>query len=104
MNRDRRGEDIFADREDYQLFIALGQETSAMFNIKISACCLMSNHHHLLIQTPAAHLSQSMRHINGVCTKRFNRRKNIDGQLNRGRYQCALVEDNRLQDTLYNDR
>jgi len=101
MNRGRRGEDIFADREDYQLFIALMQETSAMFNIKISAYCLMSNHYHLLVQTPAANLSRSMRHINGVYTQRYNRRKNIDGQLFRGRYKCVLVEeDNHLLEIL----
>jgi REP-associated tyrosine transposase len=93
MNRGRRGEDIFSDREDYQLFIALLQETSAMFDIKISAYCLMSNQYHLLVQTPAANLSRSMRHINGVYTQRYNRRKNIDGQLFRGRYKCVLVEE-----------
>ena len=93
MNRGRRGEDIFSGREDYHLFIALLQETSAMFDIKISAYCLMSNHYHLLVQTPAANLSRSMRHINGVYTQRYNRRKNIDGQLFRGRYKCVLVEE-----------
>ena len=93
MNRGRRGEDIFSDREDYQVFIALLQETSAMFDIKISAYCLMSNHYHLLVQTPAANLSRSMRHINGVYTQRYNRRKHIDGQLFRGRYKCVLVEE-----------
>jgi len=93
MNRGRRGEDIFSDSGDYQLFIALLQETSAMFNIKISAYCLMPNQYHLLVQTPAANLSRSMRHINGVYTQRYNRRKNIDGQLFRGRYKCVLVEE-----------
>ena len=93
MNRGRRGEDIFSDREDYQLFLALLQETSEMFDVKISAYCLMPNHYHLLIQTPAANLSRAMRHINGVYTQRYNRRKNIDGQLFRGRYKCVLVEE-----------
>jgi REP-associated tyrosine transposase len=92
-DRGKRGDDIFTNREDYQLLIALLQETSAMFDIKISAYCLMSNQYHLLVQTPAAHLSRSMRHINGVYTQRYNRRKNIDGQLFRGRYKCVLVEE-----------
>ena len=38
------------------------------------AYCLMGNHYHLLIETPAANLSLGMRQLNGVYTQRFNRR------------------------------
>jgi hypothetical protein len=77
MNRGRRGEKVFADSEDFMVFIALLQETSEMFAIRISAFCLMSNHYHILVQTPAGNLSRAMRHINGVYTQRYNRRRNI---------------------------
>lgn len=93
MNRGRRGEFVFADSEDYELFIALLRETSEMFAIRISAFCLMSNHYHILMQTPAGNLSRAMRHINGVYTQRYNRRRNADGQLFRGRYKSVLVEE-----------
>ena len=33
-----------------------------------------------------------MRHVNGVYTQRYNRCRNIDGQLFRGRYKSILVE------------
>ena len=57
----------------------------------------MSNHYHLLIQTPHANLSRFMRHIDGVYTQRFNRCHKLDGQLFRGRYKSILVgEDNYL--------
>lgn len=62
-----------------------------MFNVRISAFCLMSNHYHILIQTPEGNLSRAMRHLNGVYTQRYNRRKKIDGQLFRGRYKSILV-------------
>lgn len=52
----------------------------------------MSNHYHLLIHTPDANLSRSMRHLNGVYTQRYNRKHRYDGQLFRGRYKCILVE------------
>ncbi len=74
MNRGRRGENVFADRDDYVTFIALLQETSEMFDFQVSAFCLMSNHYHILVQTPSGNLSRAMRHVNGVYTQRYNRR------------------------------
>ncbi len=52
----------------------------------------MSNHYHLLIQTPDANISRSMRHLNGVYTQRFNRMHLCDGQLFRGRYKSIIVD------------
>jgi len=101
MNRGRRGENIFADNDDYETFIALLQETTEMFDLRVAAFCLMSNHYHLLVQTPVANLSRAMRHINGVYTQRYNRRQNTDGQLFRGRYKSVLVqEDSHLLELL----
>ena len=92
MNRGRRGENIFSDKKDYEIFVALLQESSELFDIRVAAYCLMSNHYHLLVQTPSGNLSRAMRHVNGVYTQRYNRRNKIDGQLFRGRYKSVLVE------------
>ena len=101
MNRGRRGENVFADRDDYVTFIALLQETSEMFDFQVSAFCLMSNHYHILVQTPSGNLSRAMRHVNGVYTQRYNRRHDTDGQLFRGRYKSVLVqEDSHLLELL----
>lgn len=68
-----------------------------MWNINITAFCLMPNHYHLLIQTPEGNLSRAMRHINGVYTQRFNRKHGHDGQIFRGRYKSILIDgDNYL--------
>ena len=45
MNRGRRAEEIFTERNDYCLFLDLLQESSELWNIKISAYCLMPNHY-----------------------------------------------------------
>jgi putative transposase len=92
MNRGRRKENIFLSRHDYETFIKILQETSAAWNLKVSAYCLMPNHYHLLVQTPDGNISRCMRHINGVYTQRFNRHHGIDGQLFRGRYKAVLVD------------
>ncbi|MCD6266670.1 MAG: transposase [Deltaproteobacteria bacterium] len=70
MNRGRRGEDIFSDDQDYSIFTELLRETSEIWNVRIAAYCLMPNHYHMLVQTPAANISRSMRHLNGVYTQR----------------------------------
>lgn len=92
MNRGRRGEDIFSDDRDYILFTELLRETSEMWNIRVAAYCLMPNHYHMLVQTPDANISRSMRHLNGVYTQRYNSRHGCDGQLFRGRFKSILID------------
>ena len=91
MNRGRRSEKVFFDKEDYQAFIQVLIESTEMWNLRISAYCLMPNHYHLLIQTPDANISRCMRHINGVYTQRFNSLHRSEGQLFKGRYKSILV-------------
>jgi REP element-mobilizing transposase RayT len=92
MNRGRRGATVFLEPEDYLYFIELLKDTAEMWNIRVAAYCLMTNHYHLLVQTPEANLSRCMRHINGLYTQRYNRRHDGDGQLFRGRYKSILVD------------
>jgi len=92
MNRGRRGEKVFEGKNDYNAFIDLLKELVEDFNLNIAAYCLLSNHYHLLVQTPDANISRSMRHLNGVYTQRFNRMHLCDGQLFRGRYKSIIVD------------
>ncbi len=93
MNHGRRGENIFSDKNDFEMFLITLKEASEIFNLNVTAYCLMTNHYHLLVQTPDGNLARAMRQINGVYTQRYNRRYNIDGQLFRGRYKSILVEE-----------
>ena len=92
MNRGRRGELIFTTDEDHQTFIDILKELVDVYTVNVAAYCLMSNHYHVLIQTPNANLSRAMRHLNGVYTQRFNRSHSCDGQLFRGRYKSIVVD------------
>jgi len=91
MNRGRRAEKIFHDKQDYGNFVELLEDTSQRWNLRVAAYCLMANHYHILVQTPDANIARSMRHINGIYTQKFNRRHRCDGQLFRGRYKSILV-------------
>ncbi len=92
MNRGRRGEKIFEGKDDYLSFVEILEELAEVFNVNIAAYCLMTNHYHLLVKTPDANLSRSMRHLNSLYTQRYNRRHGYDGPLFRGRYKSILVE------------
>ncbi len=100
MNRGRRSEVIFSGKEDFQIFIALLEETEEMWNIRISAYCLMPNHYHLLLQTPDVNISRGMRHINGGM---YNLRcpagwfeENTKGDVQRAS-QCSGLSDSKDQ-------
>jgi REP element-mobilizing transposase RayT len=92
MNRGRRGESVFLEKQDYSMFVELLKEIVDMFKVRIAAYCLIPNHYHLLIQTPGGDLARCMRHLNGIYTQRFNRAHHCDGQLFRGRYKSILVD------------
>lgn len=92
MNRGRRSEAIFPEQKDYHRFIDLLKGSCELWNIRVSAYCLMPTHYHLLLQTPDGNLSRCMRHINAVYTQRYNRAHGCDGQLFRGRFKSILVD------------
>jgi len=52
----------------------------------------MSNHFHLLVQTPKANLAEFMRHFNISYTGAYNRRHKRIGHLYQGRYKAIVVE------------
>ncbi len=93
MNRGRRSEPIFIQNQDYRTFLELLKQSKGLWNINIAAYCLMTNHYHLLIQTPDANISRVMRHINSIYTQRFNKAHGYDGSIFRGRYKSVLVCD-----------
>ena len=85
-------EDIFLDDADRVAFFDIYDQVRQRCNWGCHAYCLMSNHYHLVIETPEANLSQGMRQLNGVYTQRFNRRHERTGHIFQGRFKAILVE------------
>ena len=73
MNRGAGRQKIFNNSADREIFLETLGEACHQYRIEVHAYCLMGNHYHLLLKTPQANLSRSMRHINGVYTQRYNR-------------------------------
>ncbi len=92
-SRGDRREDIYDDESDRNAFLDIFAATIDRYNWVCYAYCLMSNHYHLLIQTPDGNLSKGMRQLNGVYTQSYNRRHKKIGHLFQGRFKGILVEE-----------
>ena len=91
-SRGDRREDIYEDDADRADFLSVLGEVCAQHNWVCHAYCLMSNHYHLLVETPDGNLSKGMRQLNGVYTQHFNRRHGRVGHVFQGRYKAILVD------------
>lgn len=85
-------EDIYLADGDRRLFLDVLGSVWDRFNWTVHAYCLMTNHYHLLVETPDANLSKGMRQLNGVYTQRFNRTHDRTGHVFQGRYKAILVQ------------
>jgi putative transposase len=92
MSRGDRREPIFLDEKDrHQFLLTLGQ-TCEKTGWQVHAYCLMSNHFHLVVETPQANLAAGMKWFLGTYTQRFNRRHRHWGHLFGGRYKAQLID------------
>lgn len=95
--RGDRREPIVEDDADRLKFLRVLAEVVERFNWVCHAYCLMTNHYHLVVQTPEANLSKGMRQLNGTYTQASNRRHKRTGHLFQGRFKAILVDkDNYL--------
>jgi REP element-mobilizing transposase RayT len=92
MNRGDRREDIFRDDPDREAFLATLAEACGKTGWEVHALCLMSNHFHLVVETPQANLVAGMKWLLGTYTGRFNRRHKVFGRLFSGRYKSLIVD------------
>ena len=74
------------------MFLEVLAQTCERFNWVVHSYCLMTNHYHLLLETPDGNLSKGMRQLNGVYTQKFNRKHNRAGHLYQGRYKAVLID------------
>ncbi len=91
-SRGDRQDDIYETDADREGFLSLLGDVCSTYNWVCHAYCLMSNHYHLLIETPDANLSKGMRQLNGVYTQSFNRSHSRVGHVFQGRYKAIHVD------------
>jgi putative transposase len=93
MSRGDRLEAIFADKRDRAEFLRTLGQTCAKTGWQVHAYCLMTNHFHLVVETPQPNLSLGMKWLLGTYTQRFNRRHRHWGHLFGGRYKAQLIDE-----------
>jgi len=62
-SRGNERKDIFKSRRDREKFLDYLQSATQRYGARIHCYCLMSNHYHLIMETPEGNLSQVMQHI-----------------------------------------
>ena len=90
--RGNRRELIFHDEEDRRTFLRTFGEACGMTGWRVHAWVLMSNHYHLLIETPSANLVNGMSWVQNAYTRRFNTRHRMWGRLFGDRYKAVVVQ------------
>ncbi len=91
-SRGNERKNIFKSARDREKFLSYLASSTERYGAEIHVYCLMTNHYHLLLETPLGNLSQIMRHINGAYTAYFNTRRQRDGHLFQGRYKAIVVD------------
>ena len=85
-------DDIYLSDADRETWLEVFGQVCGRFNWLCHAWCQMTNHYHILIETPEANLVKGMRQLNGVYTQRINRAHARVGHVFQGRYKAILVE------------
>ncbi len=88
---------IFLVERDFTRFLGRLEGIHERYGVLIHSYVLMTNHYHLLLETPRGHLSAALHDLNTAYTNYFNRRHDRVGHLFEGRYRSILVDkDNYL--------
>ena len=91
-SRGNARQEIFLSDDDRTSFLnLLGREVKQQ-RWNCYAYCLMSNHYHIMIETPEGNLVLGMRRLNGAYSQEFNRRHGRVGHLFQGRYKSIIVD------------
>ncbi len=91
-SRGNEKKDIFRSIKDRDKFLSYLSSAWERHSAVFHAYCLMSNHFHLMVETPLGNLSWIMKHINGSYTTYFNVKHKRAGHLLQGRYKAVLVQ------------
>jgi len=83
---------VYLSKGDYERFLHYLFEARKKYRIIVHCYVLMSNHYHLIMETPNANLSKVMHYINGSYTTYFNKKRRRSGHLFQGRYKSIIVD------------
>jgi REP-associated tyrosine transposase len=83
---------IVRDDIDREFWVACLSAAVRATGALVHAWCLMTNHSHLLVQTPLGNIAAAMRRLNSRYALGHNRRHRRIGHLFQDRYHAVLIE------------
>ena len=84
---------IFANEAEHLHFLELLPEMSDRFRVPVHAHVELTNHYHLIVQTPDANLSRAIQWLNMSHVAWVNKRRNRVGPLLQGRFKSIPVQN-----------
>jgi len=97
-SRGNERKDIFRQDGDRLLFLGLLATAVKRFRWRLHEYCLMTNHYHLVIETPFRTLAKGMHWLNSEYVRIFNKRYARVGHLFQGRYKSILIDEQNYLD------
>ena len=91
MARGDGGKRIFETAEDHLAFLSRLGEACGSHGWRVHAWVLMSNHFHLLLETPQPNLVTGMKWLLGTFSQGWNRARKRRGHVFQGRYKSVPV-------------
>ena len=83
---------IFHNEKDWEKFLQIMERVIQKHKWICHAYCLMSNHYHILLETPEANLVPGMKYMNQLYSQFYNWKYGRVGPVLQGRYKAWLVE------------
>ncbi len=93
VNRGIAKRPLFEERGDIRYFLSCLAREVRRGRIEVHAYCVMTTHFHLLLRSPVGGLSETMRRVQNLHARRFNRIHQRDGSLVRGRFFSRPIHD-----------
>lgn len=83
--------DLFRSAGDFELFLSILDATVEEHELVVHTWCLMTNHYHLLVETPNANLADCMHTLNGEYALWTNKLRKRRGHVFEARYHPVIV-------------
>lgn len=84
--------EVYHEDDDRYRFLEILNDTVKKFKPICHSYCMMTNHYHMLLETPDGNLSSCIHRLNSVYANYFNRKYDRIGHLFQGRFKAIVVQ------------
>jgi putative transposase len=91
MNRGIRGEYIFPDDGEKQVFLEILSEKAKILGVRLLGYCVMNSHYHLLLENSSGRMSALLKQVNGSYGIYYRRKHGGKGYVFQNRFSHTIV-------------